>query len=46
MEKILEHRIIKRASRKQIQLKVKWKGYTETTWEKFLVFARDSPELV
>ena len=44
IEEIINHKVenINRI-KKQVMLEIKWKGYEEKTWEKFVGFARDAP---
>ena len=43
---IVGHRIVKEKNRDQIELRVKWQGYSEPTWESFTNFAKDTTPLV
>ena len=43
IQKIVGHRLIWKG--KRIEFEVKWKGWTETTWEPFERFAYDVPEI-
>ena len=42
MEDILGHQLKKR----EIKLLVKWLGYNKPTYESFVQFAKDSPEML
>ena len=47
VEAILEHKIQRaKGGKRDLEVHVKWKGYEETTWESFISFAQDSPEVV
>ena len=46
MEEIIGHRFIRKDNKENLELKIKWKGYKETTWEIFADFARDTAPLV
>ena len=48
VEAILEHKVIhmSKYKKRDMEVHVKWKGYEETTWESFITFAQDSPEVV
>ena len=40
------HRIVKEKNKDVIEVRVKWQGYAEPTWESFTNFAKDTAPLV
>lgn len=46
VEGIIGHRINKKKSKDNIELKVKWEGYSEPTWEIFSSFVKDTAPMV
>ena len=48
IEAVRDHRIIKHVNSTAVELLVKWKGYDEkdNTWQSFISFAQDSPEMI
>jgi hypothetical protein len=46
VEGIIGHRIAKHRNKEQIELKVKWEGYSEPTWEAFNGFVKDTSPMV
>ena len=46
VESIIGHRVTKFKNRDQIELRIKWEGYAEPTWEAFTGFVKDTSPLV
>ena len=46
MEGITGHQISRVKNKDQIELRVKWEGYEETTWEVFTGFVKDTAPMV
>ena len=46
VEGIIGHRISRVKNKDQIELKVKWEDYVETTWEAFTGFVKDTAPMV
>jgi hypothetical protein len=46
VEGITGHRMTKQKKRDQIELRVKWEGYQEATWENFETFVKDTAPMV
>lgn len=46
IEKVVDHKFVNSGKKREIKLQIKWKGYEDTTWEKFTRFAKDSPEMI
>lgn len=46
MEGITGHKISRVKNKDQIELRVKWEGYEETTWEVFTGFVKDTAPMV
>ena len=43
---MIDHRIVRKDNKDRIELKVKWNGYSETTWESFGGSVKDAATLV
>lgn len=46
VDSVLDHRITRKENSATIELKVKWNGYAEPTWESFSGFVKDAAPLV
>ena len=46
MEGIVGHRVVRIKNKEKVELKVKWEGYNDPTWEAFTGFVKDTAPMV